>query len=46
MELFFFVFVYLFFINIIGLVLMYCDKKRAVNREWRIKEKNMLLILL
>jgi len=41
-----FIFAYLFFINIVGMVLMYCDKKRAVNREWRIKEKTLFNIAL
>ena len=46
MELFFFVLAYIFFINTVGIVLMYCDKKRAVKGEWRIKEKTLFNIAL
>lgn len=46
MQLFLLAFAYLFFMNIVGLVLMYCDKKRAVKGKWRIKEKTLFSIAL
>lgn len=46
MQLFFIVFTYLFFINIVGVVLMYCDKKKAAKGKWRIKEKTLFNIAL
>lgn len=46
LELIFLVFVYLFFINTVGMVLMYLDKKKAIKGEWRIKEKTLFKIAL
>jgi uncharacterized membrane protein YsdA (DUF1294 family) len=46
LELIFLVFAYLFFINTVGMVLMYRDKKRAIKGEWRIKEKTLFNIAL
>lgn len=37
---------YLFFINIVGIVFMYRDKKKAMKGEWRIKEKTLFMTAL
>ena len=34
---------YLLIINLIGFVLMFADKKRAQNNEWRIREASLFL---
>ena len=34
---------YLLIINVIGFVLMFVDKKRAQNNQWRIKEATLFL---
>ena len=34
-------FIYLIIINIIGLTIMYVDKKKAINGKYRISEKNL-----
>lgn len=34
---------YLFVVNVIGFVLMFVDKKRAQNNQWRIKEATLFL---
>ena len=39
-------FIYLIMINIIGLTVMYVDKKKAVNGKYRIPEKNLWGVLL
>nr|WP_297132082.1 DUF1294 domain-containing protein [Terrisporobacter sp.] len=33
-------------INVIGFILMYIDKKKAINHRYRIPEKNLLLVCL
>lgn len=39
-------FTYIAIINISGFYLMYLDKVKAINNEWRIKEKTLLSIAL
>ncbi|AOR24251.1 DUF1294 domain-containing protein [Clostridium taeniosporum] len=34
--------IYLFFINFVGFFIMFIDKKRAINKEWRIPEKTLI----
>lgn len=34
---------YLFIVNLLGFVLMFIDKKRAQNNQWRIKEATLFL---
>ena len=41
-----FILVYLVIMNVIGLVLMYCDKQRARQGKWRISEKTLFLSAL
>ncbi len=31
--------IYLFIVNVLGFILMGTDKKRAINKKWRIPEK-------
>ena len=38
--------VYLLIINLIGLLIMYFDKKKAKYGRWRIPEKTLLIIAL
>ena len=38
--------IYLSSINIIGLLVMFIDKKCAINNKWRISEKTLLFISL
>ena len=33
---------YLFIINLLGFFIMFIDKQRAIHKEWRISEKNLL----
>lgn len=37
---------YLLIINLLGFLIMFIDKNRAIHHEWRISEKNLLLISL
>lgn len=37
-------FIYLTIINLIGFVVMFIDKSRAIHKEWRIPEKTLLMI--
>ena len=37
---------YLLLINLIGILLMFLDKKKAIKRKWRIKENTLMLIAL
>ncbi len=37
-------FIYLLIINILGFLLMGIDKKRAIDKKWRIPEKTLLII--
>ena len=38
--------IYLLIVNIIGFYLMYEDKKRAINKSWRISESNLICIAI
>ena len=40
------VIVYLLAINLIGLLIMYIDKRKAIKGNWRIPEKTLILIAL
>lgn len=40
------VIIYLLVINLIGLLIMYIDKKKAKYGRWRIPEKTLLIIAL
>ena len=35
---------YILFVNIIGFFIMFIDKKRAINNQWRISESTLILI--
>lgn len=35
---------YFLIINVIGFLLMFIDKKRSINREWRIRERTLFII--
>ena len=37
---------YLLIINLLGFLIMFIGKNRAIHHEWRISEKNLLLISL
>ncbi|WP_294404497.1 DUF1294 domain-containing protein [uncultured Clostridium sp.] len=37
-------FIYLTIINLIGFIVMFIDKSRAIHKEWRIPEKTLLMI--
>ncbi|MGM9934017.1 MAG: DUF1294 domain-containing protein [Clostridium sp.] len=37
-------FIYLLIINIIGFLIMFIDKSRAIHKEWRIPEKTLIFI--
>jgi len=38
--------VYLLIINLIGLLIMFIDKKKAIKGRWRIPEKTLMLIAI
>ena len=38
------VLIYLLIINLIGILVMYIDKKKAIYGRWRIPEKTLLII--
>lgn len=38
--------IYVLFINLIGLLIMYIDKKKAKYGKWRISEKTLLIVAL
>lgn len=38
--------IYLLIINLIGLLVMYIDKKKAKYGKWRISEKTLLIVAL
>lgn len=38
--------IYLLVINLIGFVMMYSDKKRAIKKKYRIPEKRLFLVAL
>ncbi len=46
MEIYIIIVIYLIVINILSLVMMGIDKRRAVNREWRISEKTLFLFAI
>lgn len=35
---------YFLIINLMGIIIMGIDKKRAIEKKWRISEKNLLII--
>lgn len=39
----FIILIYLLIVNVLGFVLMFVDKKRAQNNQWRIKEATLFL---
>lgn len=39
------VFTYLLIINLLGFLIMFIDKQRAIHKEWRIPEKHSLVSL-
>lgn len=41
-----YLFIYLVVINLIGFVIMFIDKKRAIKKKYRIPEKNSFLVAL
>lgn len=41
-----YLFIYLVVINLIGFVIMFIDKKRAIKKKYRIPEKNLFLLAL
>ncbi|MBE6071172.1 MAG: DUF1294 domain-containing protein [Clostridium butyricum] len=41
-----FIIIFLFLINLIGFILMYTDKKRAINHKWRISESTLIGIAI
>jgi uncharacterized membrane protein YsdA (DUF1294 family) len=41
-----YLFIYLVVINLIGFVIMFIDKKRAIKKKYRIPEKNLFLVAL
>nr|WP_072893794.1 DUF1294 domain-containing protein [Clostridium fallax] len=38
--------IYLLVINILGYLIMFLDKKRAREKKWRIKEKNIFFLAI
>lgn len=38
-----FILLYIFIINLIGFLLMFIDKRRAIKHEWRISELSLIL---
>lgn len=36
--------IYLLFINIVSFSSMYIDKRRAIKKQWRISENNLMLL--
>ena len=40
------IFTYFIMINLIGFVIMFIDKSRAIHKEWRISERSLLFISL
>ena len=38
--------IYFIAINLIGLLIMYIDKKRAMYRRWRIPEKTLIIVAI
>jgi uncharacterized membrane protein YsdA (DUF1294 family) len=41
-----YLFIYLVVINLIGFVIMFIDKKRAIKKKYRIPEKKLFLVAL
>lgn len=38
--------IYLVVINLIGFIVMFIDKQRAIKKKWRIREKTLFLIAI
>lgn len=38
--------IYFVIINLIGFIVMYRDKRKAIKYDWRISEKNIFLVAL
>ena len=38
--------IYLISINVVGLIAIYSDKRRAIDKQWRIPEKTLFLIAI
>lgn len=38
------VLLYFFIINLVGFLLMLVDKRRSINREWRISERTLFIV--
>lgn len=38
------IFIFLTIINLLGFILMYIDKKRAIKHEWRISENTLMAV--
>lgn len=38
------IFIFLTIINLLGFILMYIDKKRAIKHEWRISESTLMAV--
>lgn len=38
--------IYMIAVNLVGLLSMYIDKKRAVHKKWRIPERTLFLIAI
>lgn len=38
--------VYLLIINLIGLIIMFIDKRKAIKGTWRIPEKSLLIVAM
>lgn len=41
-----FILIFLFIINLLGFMLMYIDKKRAIKHKWRISENALMTIAI
>lgn len=46
MKIYIIIVIYLIAINVISLIAMGSDKRRAIHREWRISEKNLFLFAI
>lgn len=40
------IYIYFIIINIIGFLLMYLDKRKAINKKWRIKESTLICVAI
>lgn len=39
-----FILIYIFIVNLLGFLIMLIDKQRAIHKEWRIPESNLIWI--